>query len=111
MRIDRLHIPVRRPQPRLAGIKARTLVIHGADDPLVPVEGGRDTAEAIPGARLKEIPGMGHDLPVELVDEIAGAIAEPFFGIPEWIGQEAFNRLDVPLAGVTRDFRTHYVKG
>jgi len=42
---------------------------------------------------------------------IAGAIAEPFFGIPEWIGQEAFNRLDVPLAGVTRDFRTHYVKG
>jgi pimeloyl-ACP methyl ester carboxylesterase len=61
---------------RLAGVKAPTLVIHGADDPLVPVEGGRDTAEAIPGARIKEIPGMGHDLPLELVDEIAGAIAE-----------------------------------
>jgi pimeloyl-ACP methyl ester carboxylesterase len=63
-------------RPRLANVKAPTLVIHGADDPLVPVEGGRDTAASIPGARLKEIPGMGHDLPVELVDEIADAIAE-----------------------------------
>jgi len=61
---------------RLARITAPTLVIHGADDPLVPVEGGRDTAASIPGARLKEIPGMGHDLPLGLVDEIAGAIAE-----------------------------------
>ncbi|MCA1661426.1 MAG: alpha/beta hydrolase, partial [Novosphingobium sp.] len=61
---------------RLARITAPTLVIHGTDDPLVPVEGGRDTAASIPGARLREIPGMGHDLPLELVDEIAGAIAE-----------------------------------
>ena len=61
---------------RLSGIKAPTLVIHGADDPLVPVEGGRDTAASIPGAKIVEIPGMGHDLPVELVDTIADAIAE-----------------------------------
>ncbi|MDE2412946.1 MAG: alpha/beta hydrolase [Sphingomonadales bacterium] len=61
---------------RLRGVTAPSLVIHGADDPLVPVEGGRDTAAAIPGARLKVIPGMGHDLPLELVDEVAGAIAE-----------------------------------
>ena len=60
---------------RLKKVTAPTLVIHGVDDPLVPVEGGRDTAKAIPGARLHEIPGMGHDLPLELVDEIAGAIA------------------------------------
>jgi pimeloyl-ACP methyl ester carboxylesterase len=60
---------------RLRGVTAPTLVIHGADDPLVPVEGGKDTAAAIPGARLKIIPGMGHDLPLELVDEIAEAIA------------------------------------
>jgi pimeloyl-ACP methyl ester carboxylesterase len=38
-------------------------VIHGADDSLVPVEGGKDTAEAIPGAELIIIEGMGHDLP------------------------------------------------
>lgn len=60
---------------RLRRVTAPTLVIHGTDDPLVPVEGGRDTAKAIPGAKLHEIPGMGHDLPLELVDEIAGTIA------------------------------------
>lgn len=60
---------------RLKKVTAPTLVIHGTDDPLVPVEGGRDTARAIPGAKLHEIPGMGHDLPLELVDEIAAAIA------------------------------------
>ena len=61
---------------RLKKVTTPTLVIHGADDPLVPVEGGRDTAAAIPGAKLLEVPGMGHDLPLELVDHIADAIAE-----------------------------------
>lgn len=61
---------------RLAGVTAPTLVIHGEGDPLVPVEGGRDTAAHIPGARIKIIPGMGHDLPLALIDEIADAIAE-----------------------------------
>ena len=60
---------------RLKAVTAPSLVIHGADDPLVPVEGGRDTAEAIPGARIVEIPGMGHDLPLALVETIAEAIA------------------------------------
>jgi pimeloyl-ACP methyl ester carboxylesterase len=60
---------------RLRRVKAPTLVIHGKDDPLVPVEGGRDTAAHIPGARLHEIPGMGHDLPLELVDTMADLIA------------------------------------
>ncbi len=60
---------------RLKAVTAPTLVIHGADDPLVPVEGGRDTAASIPGAQLKVIPGMGHDLPLQLVDEVADAIA------------------------------------
>ena len=36
---------------------------------------GRDTAAHIPGARLHEIPGMGHDLPLELVDTMADLIA------------------------------------
>ena len=44
-------------------LKVPTLVIHGTDDPLVPVEGGKDTAQSIPGARLMLIEGMGHDLP------------------------------------------------
>lgn len=61
---------------RLARITAPTLVIHGEADPLVSVEGGCDTAAHIAGARLKTISGMGHDLPLALVDEIADAIAE-----------------------------------
>jgi pimeloyl-ACP methyl ester carboxylesterase len=50
-------------KPALASVKAPTLVIHGTADPLVPVEGGKDTANAIPGAELMLIEGMGHDLP------------------------------------------------
>ncbi|WP_095012552.1 alpha/beta fold hydrolase [Tsuneonella mangrovi] len=61
---------------RLKSVSAPTLVIHGEDDPLVPVEGGIDTADAIPGARIATIPGMGHDLPVPLVEELAGLIAD-----------------------------------
>jgi pimeloyl-ACP methyl ester carboxylesterase len=61
---------------RLQSVKAPTLVIHGEDDPLVPLAGGKDTAAHVKGAKLKTIPGMGHDLPLELVDEIADAIAE-----------------------------------
>lgn len=62
-------------RPILAGITAPTLVLHGEADPLVPVEGGHDTAASIPGARIRTIPGWGHDLPLELVDTLAGEIA------------------------------------
>ena len=50
------------------------VVIHGVDDPLVPIEGGRDTAANCPDARMIEIPGMGHDLPVEVHEEIIAGI-------------------------------------
>ncbi len=60
---------------RLRAITAPTLVIHGEADPLIPVEGGHDTAASIAGAGLHTIAGMGHDLPVELTQEIADAIA------------------------------------
>ena len=58
----------------LKRIKAPTVVIHGADDPLVPIEAGRDTAANIAGAELIEIPGMGHDLPAPLHSRIVDAI-------------------------------------
>jgi pimeloyl-ACP methyl ester carboxylesterase len=47
----------------LAAVTVPTLVIHGTADPLVPMEHGKDTADAIPGAQLLFIEGMGHDLP------------------------------------------------
>lgn len=58
----------------LKAIVAPTVVVHGSDDPLVPVEGGRDTAANIPGAELREIPGMGHDLPAALYPTIVDAV-------------------------------------
>ena len=63
-------------RPLLARITAPTVVIHGTDDPLVPIEAGRDTAANIPGARLIELPGMGHDLPDELVPDVVAAIIQ-----------------------------------
>jgi pimeloyl-ACP methyl ester carboxylesterase len=63
---------------RTAGLRVLdvpTLVIHGADDPLCDVSGGRATAEAIRGAELVVIDGMGHDLPRVLWPEIATRIA------------------------------------
>jgi pimeloyl-ACP methyl ester carboxylesterase len=61
-------------KPSLAAITAPTLVIHGSEDPLVPVEAGKDTAEAIPGAELLIIDGMGHDLPREVWPQLVDAM-------------------------------------
>lgn len=57
---------------QLAKIRTPTLVLHGDADPLVRPACGEDTARRIPGARLKVIPGMGHDMAAwrVLADEI-----------------------------------------
>jgi pimeloyl-ACP methyl ester carboxylesterase len=60
---------------RLASVTAPTLVIHGTVDPLVPPEGGRATAAAIPNASLLMVDEMGHALPMRLWPEIVDAIA------------------------------------
>ena len=62
--------------PKLGSIKVPTLVIHGGDDPLVPVEGGKETAASIPGSELIIIEGMGHSLPPETWPQIVTAIAK-----------------------------------
>ncbi len=59
---------------RLQQITAPTLVIHGREDPLVPLAGGIDTAAHIPGARLEIIDGMGHNLPQPLWPRLIDAI-------------------------------------
>lgn len=61
-------------RPKIATIKAPTVVIHGSADPLVPLAGGQDTAASIPGAELKVIEGMGHDFPPALFDTVVEAI-------------------------------------
>jgi pimeloyl-ACP methyl ester carboxylesterase len=67
----------------LAGLDLPCIVVHGTADRLVAPSGGRSTAELVPGARLVEIEGMGHDLPrrhwpllVELIGELVAATSE-----------------------------------
>ena len=60
----------------LRRVSVPTLVVHGADDPLVDVSGGQATARAIAGADLAVFDGMGHDLPRGLWVELAGRIGE-----------------------------------
>ena len=61
-------------KPKLGSVKVPTLVIHGSDDPLVLIEGGKDTHDAIPGSELIIIEGMGHSLPPETWTQITDAI-------------------------------------
>ena len=58
----------------LAEVCAPTLVIHGLEDPLVPVEGGIDTHEAIAGSELLLINGLGHNLPRSVWPTLLDAI-------------------------------------
>jgi pimeloyl-ACP methyl ester carboxylesterase len=59
---------------RLADLRTPALVLHGSADPLLRPAAGRDTAAAIPGARLVILPGVGHDLPAEVWPEIAAEL-------------------------------------
>ena len=58
----------------LSGIEVPTLVGHGSDDPLIPLEAGKDTAANIRGAELLVIQGMGHEIPSPLYETVAAAI-------------------------------------
>ncbi len=60
----------------LQAIRVPTLVIHGHEDILVPVENGRMVAAAVPGARLLVLEGMGHDIPKRVWPRVIDAIAE-----------------------------------
>ena len=61
---------------RLKTIPAPTLVIHGTEDRLLSPAAGQDTAAHIPGAELKLVEGMGHEIPPGMYAEMAGWIAE-----------------------------------
>jgi len=60
---------------KLKTIRVPTMVVHGSEDPLVPVDASRDVAATIPGAELRVLTGMGHDMPPGLVGAVAEAIA------------------------------------
>lgn len=56
----------------LAGVQVPTLVVHGDADPVIDLSGGRQTAEAVPGAELLILEGVGHELP----ERVWGLLAE-----------------------------------
>ncbi|BCJ47194.1 alpha/beta hydrolase [Actinoplanes ianthinogenes] len=60
--------------PRLRGLRAPTLVLHGERDPLIRPAAGRRIAASVPGARYVELPGVGHDLPRAVWPTVAGEI-------------------------------------
>lgn len=59
-------------------IKAPTLVVHGSEDPLVPIEGGRDIARLVRGAQMEVIDGMGHDVPPRFLPRITQHMLDHF---------------------------------
>ena len=60
----------------LARIRTATRIIHGLEDPLVPVAAGQDLLKKLPGAVADFVPGMGHDLPAQLLERFADGMAE-----------------------------------
>jgi pimeloyl-ACP methyl ester carboxylesterase len=65
-----------------ARISAPTRVIHGAADPLVPVAAGHDLVARISGAVADIVPGMGHDLPAQLLERFADGMAQNARRVP-----------------------------
>jgi pimeloyl-ACP methyl ester carboxylesterase len=51
---------------RLRSLRVPTPVLHGTDDIMIDVSGGRATAAAVPGAKLVTIDGMGQPAPTTL---------------------------------------------
>jgi pimeloyl-ACP methyl ester carboxylesterase len=63
-------------RPALERLTLPALVIHGQADPLVRVEGGHDTHQALRDSKLLILEGMGHDLPEPVWPEVVAAIDE-----------------------------------
>ncbi len=63
--------------PLLGRLPVPVTVVQGEADPIFSVAAARQVAAAIPGARLRVIPGMGHDLPPPFWEAILDAIGPP----------------------------------
>ena len=61
---------------RLGSIATTTLVLHGTDDPLLPVENGRRLGKLVPDARYEELAGVGHLVPWEAPERTSELMRE-----------------------------------
>ena len=66
----------------LEQIEVPTVVLHGAEDPLVDVAAARELADRIPNADLRIIDGLGHELPLQLASVFADAITDAADAVP-----------------------------
>lgn len=57
-------------------IKVPALIIHGTEDPVLPVQHGEALAKSIPGAKLILLEGIGHEIPYHEWDTIISAVTE-----------------------------------
>ena len=63
---------------RLRRITVPVTVVHGSEDPLIPVHNGMRIAQLVPGARYVELPGVGHLVPYEAPDRVTAIVADRF---------------------------------
>ena len=60
---------------RLRRLAVPTTVVHGSEDPLVPVRNGMRVTQLVPDARYVELPGVGHLVAYEAPDEVHALLA------------------------------------
>ncbi|WP_228973171.1 alpha/beta fold hydrolase [Streptomyces sp. DH12] len=74
---------------RIDAIARPTLVLHGADDPLIKPAAGQAIASRIPGARLVFLPGVGHELPPHSWETVTTEVRRLADGLPDGREQSA----------------------
>jgi pimeloyl-ACP methyl ester carboxylesterase len=68
-------LAARNREEELGRLSIPVLVIHGDEDPLIRPEHGRRTAAAVPGSELIMLPGVGHEIPTAVWEQVIGSIA------------------------------------
>jgi len=66
---------------RLHEIKIPTLVIHGTEDAILPLDHGQALANGIPNAQMMVLEGVGHEIPEKMTNEVASRLIEHFKSI------------------------------
>jgi pimeloyl-ACP methyl ester carboxylesterase len=66
---------------RLKEISLPTLVIHGTEDAILPLDHGQALADGIPNAKLMVLEGAGHEIPEQMTEEITSRMIEHFNSI------------------------------
>ena len=63
---------------RLRRVTVPITVVHGSEDPLIPVHNGMRIAQLVPGARYVELPGVGHLVPYEAPEAVERIVRDGF---------------------------------